>query len=412
MSLSSSTALSITVSVIIPTYNRAHYLPEALDSILNQTRPPEEVIIIDDGSTDHTSIVAERYGGRVRYFKTENRGKPTALNFGIPLARGSHVWLFDDDDVALPDALQSHVDFLVAHPEVAFSYSTNYRYSGDAGIWQRELWVAKAIPNWSTSEFLLETLLGMHTMLPGMLIPKRCLLEVGLLDSALLRNEDLDLLIKLAARFSARNIQRPSFVLRDHGGARGPGTQVHTAVRRAAVDLRYQQQVYRDVRNRLPLASYFPHEPGTELPELDLIGCAKALIQRSCIMLHQGLVDEGLEDLADGLSRLRSAGRSTEGIGTKLATAMDADPRRFRRPVGFVFSLTRTLKAGDAKDLALSAIRGIYWSSRRSFRDHLWFEAAVSVEMLFLMAMCNLGGIIIGRKASPVTDPTITGKER
>jgi len=172
----------ITVSVLIATYNRARYLPDALDSMLGQTRPPEEVIVADDGCTDNTAEVIARYGPRIQYHKlAQNQGKAVALNSILPLARGSHIWIFDDDDVALPDALQSHVGFLTAHPHIDFSYSTNYRFSGEDAIWQRDRWRPKDLPVYPADEFFIRHALAMHAMLQGMLIPKRCFEQTGLL---------------------------------------------------------------------------------------------------------------------------------------------------------------------------------------------------------------------------------------
>ena len=76
------------ISVIIPTYNSAAYLPEAIESALNQTVAPLEVIVVDDGSTDQTAQILERYSGRIVLITQENRGLSAARNRGIEEARG------------------------------------------------------------------------------------------------------------------------------------------------------------------------------------------------------------------------------------------------------------------------------------------------------------------------------------
>jgi glycosyltransferase involved in cell wall biosynthesis len=76
------------ISVIIPTYNSAAYLPEAIESALNQTVPPLEVIVVDDGSTDQTAQILEHYSGRIVLITQENRGLSAARNRGIEEARG------------------------------------------------------------------------------------------------------------------------------------------------------------------------------------------------------------------------------------------------------------------------------------------------------------------------------------
>ena len=96
------------VTVIIPTYNRAHLLRQALDSIFRQTLTPSQVIVTDDGSTDDTREALRGYYDRIEYLpQAHNRGKAAALNAALPRVRGELVWIFDDDDVALPHSLDS-----------------------------------------------------------------------------------------------------------------------------------------------------------------------------------------------------------------------------------------------------------------------------------------------------------------
>ncbi len=95
-------------SVIIPTFNRAALLREALDSIFAQTFTDYEVIVVDDGSTDDTSAVIAGYGNRIRFFRQENSGPGTARNLGIQNASGKYVAFLDSDDVWFPWALASY----------------------------------------------------------------------------------------------------------------------------------------------------------------------------------------------------------------------------------------------------------------------------------------------------------------
>jgi hypothetical protein len=373
--------------VVLATHNRAHYLAEALDSILNQTRPPEELIIVDDGSTDDTEEVVKAYHGKIRYFKqVENRGKSIALNFGIPLATGSHIWICDDDDVALPDALESHVGFLTTHPDTDFSYSSDYRYSGNGSIWQRKDWVAKIPPlrNWPPEMFLLATLQEMNTPLQGMLIPKRCLMEVGLFDPALPRSLDLDLLVRLAARFKARNIQKPTLVVRDHGGPRGSNNRWRTSSQRRRMHLQYQQKVYCKLRDQLPLGAYLPREPGPDYVPLSEEERAKALIHRGCMLLAHGLAREALQDLAEGLRGFQPSKDDSEGIALLMSKTMAVDPFRFRHRARLIADLNRTFRAAGCGALLFSISRGTYWGLRRAIRQHTWRAAAVAAAMLVL----------------------------
>ena len=87
-----------TISVIIPTYNYARFLAEAIDSALGQSYAPLEIIVVDDGSTDATSEVLAAYGDRIRVLRQKNQGVAMARNAGIAAARGDYLAFLDSDD--------------------------------------------------------------------------------------------------------------------------------------------------------------------------------------------------------------------------------------------------------------------------------------------------------------------------
>src|SRR5262245_16865951 len=97
------------ISVIIPVYNGERYLAEALVSVLAQTHPPTEIIVVDDGSTDTTAQIAQRYAPRIHYhFRPRGAvsGAAAARNHGAYLAQGDYLAFLDADDVWLPDKLR------------------------------------------------------------------------------------------------------------------------------------------------------------------------------------------------------------------------------------------------------------------------------------------------------------------
>ena len=114
--------MSPTVSVIIPTYNRAPFVGEAIESALAQTRPPLEVVVVDDGSTDDTADRVAHYGDRVVYVRQTNAGPATARNTGIGHARGDLIALLDSDDRWLPQKLEWQVP-LFDDPEVGMVHA-------------------------------------------------------------------------------------------------------------------------------------------------------------------------------------------------------------------------------------------------------------------------------------------------
>src|SRR5882724_2062331 len=112
------------VSVIIPTYNRAHYLGTAVNSVLSQTFSDFELIVVDDGSTDDTMRLVERFhDSRLRYIYQQHRGISAAMNAGIRAARGGYIARLDSDDIWLPDMLEVEVGVLDARPEIGLVYA-------------------------------------------------------------------------------------------------------------------------------------------------------------------------------------------------------------------------------------------------------------------------------------------------
>jgi glycosyltransferase involved in cell wall biosynthesis len=109
------------VSVIIPCYNQARFLREALESVSGQTYPHYEVIVVDDGSTDDTQKVSSIFEG-VRCLSQKNRGLAAARNAGLEASRGSLVVFLDADDRLLTNALEDGIEALNSHPVCAFTY--------------------------------------------------------------------------------------------------------------------------------------------------------------------------------------------------------------------------------------------------------------------------------------------------
>jgi glycosyltransferase involved in cell wall biosynthesis len=108
------------ISVLMPVYNGEDYLKEAIDSILNQTLPDFEFIIVNDGSTDRTDDIVKTYRDpRIRFVENEkNMGLIRSLNKGLELAEGAYIARMDSDDISLPERLSIQASFLDTHPEV------------------------------------------------------------------------------------------------------------------------------------------------------------------------------------------------------------------------------------------------------------------------------------------------------
>lgn len=112
------------ISVIIPTYQHAATLPRALDSLFAQSRQPDEVIVVNDGSTDSTVAALAPYTNRIAYVHQKNQGGPVARNRGFQLSTGELVIFWDADVVAEPEMLESLETALEKHPNASWAYSS------------------------------------------------------------------------------------------------------------------------------------------------------------------------------------------------------------------------------------------------------------------------------------------------
>ena len=119
------------ISVIIPAYNSETTLARAIDSVLVQSYPAHEIIVVDDGSTDGTAEVAVRYGDKVRYVRQDNVGVSSARNHGARIATGDWLAFLDADDRYYPDRLRLHAEWIDEDERLDF-LTGDYEYRDDA----------------------------------------------------------------------------------------------------------------------------------------------------------------------------------------------------------------------------------------------------------------------------------------
>lgn len=135
-----------TVSAVIPCYNAAPFLRETIDSVLNQTRPPVELIIVDDGSTDDSAAIAESYGPAVRVIRQENQGESVARNRGMDEAQGEWAAPLDADDRWLPHKLERQLAALREAPSNVVCVYSDYIIFGSVRrqVVRQPLWPIEA----------------------------------------------------------------------------------------------------------------------------------------------------------------------------------------------------------------------------------------------------------------------------
>ena len=198
------------ISVIIPTYNRKNTLPRAVESVLNQTYRPIEIIVVDDGSTDGTKEWFSEMYPLVHYIYQVNSGVSSARNTGINSARGDWIALLDSDDEWLPDKLEIQVKLLQNNAELRFCHTNeiwirngvrinqmkkHQKYGGN--IFKKCLDICRISP--SSSLF--------HTSV---------IKDVGLFDESLDVCEDYDLWLRITAKYPVLFLDQP--LIKKFGG--------------------------------------------------------------------------------------------------------------------------------------------------------------------------------------------------
>lgn len=201
-----------TVSVIIPTYNRANLVSRAIKSVLNQTYQDFEIIVVDDCSEDNTEEIVKSFNdSRIRYIKhKKNKGGSAARNTGIKRARGKYIAFLDDDDEWLPSKLEKQImlfEKLSKHYGVV--YSGYYIAKGD--VIKR-----KVLPKYRGDVYgylLKRNFIGS----PTIVVRKECFKRAGLFDEDLPASQDWDMWLRIAKYYKFEYILEPLAIYYTNG---------------------------------------------------------------------------------------------------------------------------------------------------------------------------------------------------
>jgi glycosyltransferase involved in cell wall biosynthesis len=197
------------VSVILPTFNRAAVLPRAIESIRTQPGVFFEIIVVDDGSTDGTKSVVDKFVGQkaeVRYFFQPNRGPAAARNLGIQNGAGEFIAFLDSDDEWLPGKLKAQLEYFESNSEALVCQTEE--------IWIRNgRRVNPMKKHQKSGGSIFERCLPLCVVSPSAVMMRREFFDkVGLFDESLPACEDYDLWLRASARFPIGLIETPYVV--------------------------------------------------------------------------------------------------------------------------------------------------------------------------------------------------------
>jgi glycosyltransferase involved in cell wall biosynthesis len=229
------------VSIIIPTFNRADLLPQAVDSALSAAEDVE-VIVVDDGSEDDTPRVCADLPG-IRYLRlNRNLGTPSARNFGVIESRGEFVTALGDDDLRLPGSLEAQVRRLDESPQAAFCYGQVLLADQ-----RRNSLTGEAVPLHTPEGDIFWELLE-HNFVPDLSVVARKvrLIEAGLFNPELIGVEDWDMWLRLAERWQVVAVAEPVAVYRKANAASGQvcsdSIEIYRRMRRLQEDVLTRQR--------------------------------------------------------------------------------------------------------------------------------------------------------------------------
>jgi glycosyltransferase involved in cell wall biosynthesis len=188
------------ISAVIPAYNSEKHIVRAIESVLRQTRPADEIIVVDDGSADGTADQVRKFGDQVHLITQKNAGASAARNAGIEAARGNWIAFLDADDEWLPEKLKLQIEHLRRHPDLTWTTGNFKRCHCENGHRQFDAYSISPAEDTEVTDYFK----AYTSQRPGhtavMLIKKEILIEAGLFRVGQLRINDEDLWFRIVYR--------------------------------------------------------------------------------------------------------------------------------------------------------------------------------------------------------------------
>ena len=263
------------ISVVIPTYNRQHTLARAIESVLDQTAAVDEIIVVDDGSTDQTrDFLSEKYPN-VDYYYQPNAGVSAARNKGVSVAKSDWIAFLDSDDQWLEKK--------IGMQRQAWNQSPSHRIVHSDEIWIRNgVRVNKKNKYRKSGGRIFEDCLSLCAISPSsVVLEKKLLIEVGGFDEALPACEDYDLWLKICSTYSVLLVDTQ--LLQKFGGDKDQLSATHWGLDRFRVTALHRLLSSRYVE------ALSPNERA----------CAETVLAKKCMILAAGADKRGKQDEAE-----------------------------------------------------------------------------------------------------------------
>ena len=362
------------ISFLMPTFNRAHFISESVRSITSQMGDHDELIVIDDGSSDDTVAVLDALEDRFDYYRQENSGKSAALNYAMSLAQGDLIWVCDDDDVLCDGAVgkltaclnQSGADFVFGR-YTRFTDVNGTQADLGTGYW----------PDLSQGSFTRHILEDSFVMHNASLVRRSAYEQVGPFDETMLRSLDYDMFVRLAVQTRCAYADEVVFQQRKHSGARGPASVLHSADKSENVWKEFDRRIFQRLRAETDIAFFEKMYEANDR----LIVRRAALLQRAAIMARHDLWADALTDLEEAaeaedlpLSKIEIA-ICRRAVAGKHGFSGALEPTVFARIKAL---LTR---GGTGGKIVQAVLDGLIWRLRDGNAEHRRDARAMIVRL-------------------------------
>lgn len=201
------------VSVVIPTYNHARYVTQAVESVLSQNYDNLEVLVIDDGSTDDTAQRIEGFRNKMQYIYKQNGGAPNALNYGLVRATGDYICWLSADDMFLEGKIAKQVQLMEDNPQVGFCYTSFIVINGN-GVKQ---YAVDSAFYPTRQAMVLNLIKGCFINGSSVMMRRSALEKVGFFDEGLPQAHDYELWFRLLRHYLCGFINEYLLAYRWHG---------------------------------------------------------------------------------------------------------------------------------------------------------------------------------------------------
>lgn len=387
------------ISVIIPTYNRAHYLPQSLRAILNQSRKVDQIIVVDDGSSDSTSDVVGKFMPNVTYLYQQNSGKAAALNRGLEICTGDYIWICDDDDVAEPSAAELLGGTLDRSANAAFAFGKFRRFTEDLSTGSISIFDCGYWPDLDKKPILIALLQDFFIFQNATFVRKTAYEVVGKFRTDLIRSQDYEMIIRLAIAFPGIYVREYIFLQRDHEGMRGSSADRFSASQQFERWSKYDAIFFRELIPNISLDILVP-----QFIKDKSVRQRAAILQRAAIYARKKIWDRALIDLklALTLNRLPLTNFEVGICSDFLLSKYGCDELATDRSISLGLKSLR--KHGElGKSVTTSISRALLWRITEALES-----GRISIALKFLRAYLDINGLmglcsVICRKpASPM----------